>query len=383
LGRNFFTRKKKNWRDGEALFTLVKYYNLAMMKHALKILSIDGGGIKGILPCIILMEVERRTGQPVHKLFDVVAGTSTGGILAMGLCKAEALSAKEMLILYQKEGENIFTRRKQNFLSRLGSRLGSTGTSATNKAYESEGIEKVLNQYFGESRLSEAKTPLLITSHDVEKGMPFIFSSRLAKTNSKEDFEMKKVARSTSAAPTYFAPNILSGEGETDMVLVDGGVFANNPATLAYAEAKEIWKQKREIVLPSMPSEDAKGYVAVVTPDDLDLPFFMLSLGCGYAPTKVKAKDAANWNAFKWFEPLMADIFMRSVSESVHYTMQHLMPPYTDSTPRYNRLDMEIPEACREMDNASKENIDRLIKTAELYVIKQSAEIDKICEIIG
>ncbi|WP_194778283.1 patatin-like phospholipase family protein [Pararhodonellum marinum] len=354
------------------------------MKHALKILSIDGGGIKGILPSVILTEVERRTGQPIHKLFDVVAGTSTGGILAMGLCKAAPLSAKEMLSLYQKEGESIFTKRKKNFLSRLGSRFGSAGGSATQMAYDIAGIEQVLDRYFGKSRLSTAQTNLLVTSHDVEKGMPFYFSSRLAKINPKEeDFEMKEVARSTSAAPTYFEPNILSGQGESDMVLVDGGVFANNPSTLAYAEAKEIWKQRREIILPSMPTEDAKGYVAVVTPDDLDLPFYMLSLGCGFAPTTVRAKDSAKWNAFKWFEPLMADIFMRSVSESVHYSMQHLMPPYTDHSPRYERLDMEIPEKCREMDNASKENIEALVKTAELYVKMKSAEIDGICEIIG
>jgi uncharacterized protein len=207
--------------------------------------------------------------------------------------------------------------------------------------------------------------------------------SRLAKTDPINDFELKEVARSTSAAPTYFEPNIISGVGLTEKVLVDGGVFANNPATLAYAEAKEIWKQQRELVLPSMPSKEAKGYVAKVTPDDLDLPFFMLSLGCGFAPTTVEAKDAANWNAFKWFEPLMADIFMRSVAESVDYTMQHLMPNYTDGTPRYKRMEPQIPEKCREMDDASKENIQALIKTAELYVINKSAEIDALCEIIG
>jgi hypothetical protein len=132
-----------------------------------------------------------------------------------------------------------------------------------------------------------------------------------------------------------------------------------------------------------MPKADAKGYVAVVTPDDLDLPFFMLSLGCGFAPTSVEAKDAADWNAFKWFEPLMADIFMRSVAESVDYTMQHLMPVYTDGTPRYQRMEPQIPEKCREMDNASKENIEALIKTAEMFVINKSAEIDALCEIIG
>jgi uncharacterized protein len=120
------------------------------MQHALKILSIDGGGIKGVVPAVILMEVERRTGQPIYKLFDVVAGTSTGGILAMGLCKHGAFSAGEMLELYKQEGERIFTKRKENFFSWLGRRLGTAGAAATQKAYDISGIEKVLDKYFGE-----------------------------------------------------------------------------------------------------------------------------------------------------------------------------------------------------------------------------------------
>ncbi len=354
-----------------------------MEKHQLKILSIDGGGIKGIIPCIILREIEKRTGRNIYELFDVVAGTSTGGILGLGITKPNAFAASDMLTMYKDEGAKIFAGRKRNFLSRLGSLFGSTGSTATQNTYKIEGLEEILMEKFGHSTLAEAQTNVLITSYDADKGLPFYFSSRLAKTNKDENFELRHVARSTSAAPTYFEPNVLQHETHKDMVLVDGGVFANNPAVLAYAEAKEIWKQQKEIILPAPPDQTAKGYVAVVTPDDMDLPFYVLSLGCGFAPTSVKAKDSADWNAFKWFEPLMADIFMRSVAESIHYSMQHLMPPYTDGTARYQRIDMQIPESCREMDNASKENIQNLIATAENYISKNSEMIDHICNIVG
>lgn len=356
-----------------------------MERHQLKILSIDGGGIKGIIPCVILKAIADRAGTPIHKLFHLVAGTSTGGIVALGLCKPQPFTPTQMLELYQQEGNSIFKARRTDWISKIASWLGKDLEAATQQAYDQAGIENALSQRFGYSKLADTLTQVLVTTYDTDKGEPFYFSSRLARKNpAAEDFLLKQVARSTSAAPTYFEPNIIRHTQHKDMVTVDGGVFANNPAVLAYAEAKELYKQKNELVIPGIPTQDdAKGYTAQVTPDDLDLPFFMLSLGCGFAPTTVKAADAANWKSVQWFKPLMTDIFMRSVSNSIEYTMEHLLPAYTDGVPRYLRYNPPIPDACREMDDASPENIKRLINVGETWVSENSKAIDNIVQHIA
>jgi patatin-like phospholipase/acyl hydrolase len=320
-------------------------------------------------------------------MFHLVAGTSTGGILGLGLTKpdesgANQFTAKQMRDLYAREGNKIFEKRQKDFLSRIGAIFSKT-KDITAKSYQIENFEKLLEAYFGDTALRDSLTPLLITTYNIESGKPFYFSSRLAETDDNENLLMRQIARSTSAAPTFFEPSIVQQQGQDEMVFVDGGVFANNPSVLAYSEAKEIWKKNTRLNIPGTISEDAKGSYAVVTPDDKDLPFYMLSIGCGHCPTTIKAADAHKWRALDWAQPLLTDIFMRSVEESVHYAIQHLMPPYEDGSERYQRLDMQIPEACRQMDNASEENIKALIEVGEQYVKDNEALIDKVCRIIG
>src|SRR5215204_3408835 len=120
-----------------------------------KVLSIDGGGIRGIIPAMILAEIERRTGRFTSELFDSVAGTSTGGILALGLTKPgqggePEYSAEERIELYETEGEEIFARP-------VWHRIHSAGGVAEEK-YPSTGIEGVAAKYFGDARLADALT---------------------------------------------------------------------------------------------------------------------------------------------------------------------------------------------------------------------------------
>jgi patatin-like phospholipase/acyl hydrolase len=358
-----------------------------MGKHKFKILSIDGGGIKGIIPCKILMYIEKKTGQPVSRLFHILAGTSTGGIIALGLTKPDkdagnAFSAEEMLNLYKDNGKDIFSKRDNDLKSWLGSIIEK---GLFDKDFNVAKFEKILKDKFGESRLKDSLADVLITTYEPQQEKPFYFSSRLAMQHEEENILLREIARSTSAAPTFFKPAKVGYENK-EMAFVDGGVFANNPAVLAYGEAKELWKLKNKTLKVNLPKgidPSMKSFEAVVTPDDLDLPFFMLSIGCGHCPAKIDLSGADNWRTKDWIKPLLSSVFMQSVSESTHYTMQYLMPPFEDGTKRYIRLD-DIPLSPEnsEMDNTSKKNIDELCKIADDYIEVHKKELDMICDIL-
>src|SRR5215204_3709350 len=137
-----------------------------------KVLSIDGGGIRGIIPAMVLAEIERLTGKRIAEMFDLVAGTSTGGILALGLTKPgqdgkPQYSAKKLIDLYETEGGKIFSIP-------VWHQIHSVGGVAEEK-YPATGIEEVAKEYFGELRLAEALTEVLVTAYEIEKRGPWFF----------------------------------------------------------------------------------------------------------------------------------------------------------------------------------------------------------------
>src|SRR3954451_5563378 len=200
----------------------------------MKVLCIDGGGIRGLIPALVLAEIERRTGRPTAELFDLIAGTSTGGILACGLtCPGEdgrpRHTAEELAELYRTEGPRIFDR---SLIKRVTSAEG-----LLDERYDDAGLNRALAAYLGETRLREALTDILITAYDIEGRFAFFFRSARARTTEEYDFSMAEAARATSAAPTYFEPvQVTDAAGARTYSLVDGGVFAVNPAMCAYAD---------------------------------------------------------------------------------------------------------------------------------------------------
>jgi patatin-like phospholipase/acyl hydrolase len=207
-----------------------------------KILSIDGGGMRGIVPAMVLAKIEEMTSKPICKLFDVISGTSTGGIISLILTRPSAdnkdlpaYRAEELVDLYTLNGKKIFSKDKLHMITSLNGIL--------DEKYCSEGIESVLKAYLGTSKLSQCLTNVLIPTYDMEQRKPFFFKSWNAKNLNKKDYDfyMWQVARATSAAPTYFEPFKLEMKIRDSVncySLIDGGVFANNPAMCAYIDEK-------------------------------------------------------------------------------------------------------------------------------------------------
>src|SRR3954463_14912882 len=249
----------------------------------MRVLSIDGGGIRGLIPALVLTEVERRSGRQIFELFDLIAGTSTGGILACALCAPDPLPAEQLVALYEDEGPAIFDR---SIWQRIRSAEG-----LLDEKYDSGALDRALERFLSDKRLSESRPDLLVPAYNMGDPGPYFFKSRKARDEG-EDFPLSQVARATSAAPTYFEPFELSGEA-----LVDGGVFAANPAMCAFAE-----------VMRFQPAADIS----------------LLSLGTGQRTRRRQYDDVKDWGLIEWARPIL-DVVFDGVSDAVDYQLEHVL----------------------------------------------------------
>lgn len=304
-----------------------------------RLLSIDGGGIRGLIPALVLAEVERMAGAPCSSLFDLIAGTSTGGILALGL--AHGYPAAQLAQLYEDEGSVIFSRPiERKFSSVFG---------LAEEKYPATGIESVLEKYFGDARLKDARTDVLITSYEIERRIPFFFRSARARQDPAYDFAMKDVARATSAAPTYFEPKKVPAPTAPDYyALIDGGVFANNPAMCAFVDALTLAPRDARCVL---------------------------SLGTGSLMRQIRYDDARGWGIAKWAKPLLEIVF-DGVSSTVDHQLRQLMPS------RYLRLQATLEPGLEAMDDASRRNLRALRVTAEKLILERRPDLENLLRLL-
>jgi patatin-like phospholipase/acyl hydrolase len=307
-----------------------------------KILSIDGGGIRGIIPATILAEIEKRIHKPIATAFDLIAGTSTGGILSLGLCKdagdgTPQYSPQDLLRLYSERGRDIFAR---SFWRGVSSVAG-----IADEKYSHKPLEEILEEYFANDLLGSALTNVLVSSYDIENRTPFFFKSW---RNETRPVAMRHVARATSAAPTYFEPARVQVAGQT-LALVDGGVFVNNPAMSAYAEARRLFPEETS--------------------------FLILSLGTGELTRPIPYKEAKDWGLAQWALPILGVVF-DGVSDAVDYQLTQILGS------RYVRFQTRLDIASDDMDNASRANIEALKMEAQQLIGTRQSELAQVCALL-
>ena len=206
-----------------------------------RILSIDGGGIRGIYPAAFLAGLEKRClgGASIAPYFDLISGTSTGGIIALGL--ASGFTAAELRDLYIERGREIFPPTRKDAIGTARRCLRGLYQYLKFR-YDREALMGILCETFGNRKFGEAQTRLCIPSFDGRYGEVYIF-----KTPHHPDFrndakeKMTKVAAATSAAPTFFRPFEDSG-----YTFIDGGVWANNPIMVALVDALSCFSVPRD-----------------------------------------------------------------------------------------------------------------------------------------
>jgi uncharacterized protein len=316
-----------------------------------KVLSIDGGGIRGIIPAMVLTEIETRTGKATSELFDLVAGTSTGGILALGLTKprqdgAPEYSAERLIELYETEGEKIFDRP-------VWHRLHS-GWGLGEEKYPAEGIEEVAKRYFKNVYLAEALTEVLVTAYEIEHRGPWFFKRRHARDDNSEgdDFLMRDVARATSAAPTYFEPIQLTWGPHGKRAFIDGGVHSNNPAMCAYVEARKIY------------------------PEESD--FLVVSLGTGEQTREMPYEEVKGWGLALWAQPILNVVF-DGVSDTVDYQLKELLSTEEGDARRYYRFQTVLKIGNDDMDDAGATNIAALKGKAQEIIDRPDTALETLC----
>jgi len=212
---------------------------LAPEHRARRILSIDGGGIKGTVPASFLASLEQDLEQPIGEYFDLIAGTSTGGILAIGL--AMGIPARQLLNLYVERGPAIFGQSGGKWANRL-SRCWRSFKHVYAAKHDAADLRTELDRVLGSMRIGEARTRLLVPSWDPDhRGVHIFKTAHHARL--KTDYRRLAVdaAMATAAAPIYFRRHRTTDE----VGLTDGGTWSNNPIALAVVEAITLlgWSQ--------------------------------------------------------------------------------------------------------------------------------------------
>jgi patatin-like phospholipase/acyl hydrolase len=300
-------------------------------KPEFRILSLDGGGIRGAFIASCLARLEKELNQPLIDYFDLVAGTSTGGLIALALALGER--AEKILSLYKDHGKKIFTRRSPLPLSRLVKpclpllkrfipNLDVDWLRQTK--YGQEALKSALTEVFGNRTLEEAKCRVVIPSVNLTTGQTVVF-----KSPHQPDFIRDRhisavdVALATTAAPTYF-PHAVMEEGSA---YSDGGLWANNPSMVAYVEAIKISELCHR---PEIDPEFNKSDIS------------MLSIGTGQFRQFFKPSEA-NLGLIGWGQRIF-DLMSVSQSQGTGFQMQYVLRE------KYCRVDFEMPDGSWALD---------------------------------
>ncbi len=243
-----------------------------------KILSLDGGGIKGIFPAGVLAYLEENCldGQPIGDYFDLVTGTSTGGIIALGL--GAGLTARSLFDLYVNEGHRVFPPEQRANSGRLLPRLLSN-------RYDRAALDELLHQTLGTRTLRESKYRLLIPATEAKHGDPAVYKTPHHPGYFLDgDKPMAEVAAATSAVPTYLKPVVQDG-----YILLDGGIWANNPTMMTLVEALTCFSVQREQIE-------------------------ILSIGCGQDGFQINSRQAAGAGQLQWTEIIYVAMHYQSLT---------------------------------------------------------------------
>ncbi len=281
------------------------------------ILSIDGGGIRGVAAAQFLHLVEAVMQRSCHEVCDLLAGTSTGAMIVLNMAANQA-TALECVELYNHENAQRIMDKSlfDKYLPVL-----------SEPKYDGKGKRRVLREVFGEKRLRDVEKPVLVTSYDINKRSIAVFKNWGGMHSEHNPF-VRDVADASSAAPTYFPT--MKVEDDPNKWLIDGGMAANNPAMCGLSAALNMGKKLEDI--------------------------YMLSVGAGKVLKDVERADeigenSQGWGGIGWLQNGLIDhLFAGNVSATEYFCGQILGD-------RYVRVDSELVGANDALDDVSRSNI--------------------------
>jgi len=271
------------------------------------VLSLDGGGVRGLATSVFLYELEKKIGKPLSSKFDLVVGTSTGGIIALVISVLEIEGPRLLEIYSEKNLKKIFTR---------------SFSSLFRTKYNGYKKLEVMYDYFGSLKMSSSDTPCSIVTYNLNTRFPEIFSER-----DHPEAYVADIAAATSAAPTYFPAVQIE-----DNWYVDGAVSTNNPALIALTEAEKLY------------------------PDD-EIKVF--SVGTGFNNNFIDGSRAKNWGSLSWLRGGIIPMLLESNLE--HQLSEKIIGD------NYFRVDSNLNDAATKIDIKSMSNLERMSEMGQKW----------------
>lgn len=341
------------------------------------VLSIDGGGVRGIIPGVILAYLESQLQEidgedaRIADYFDVIAGTSTGGLITTMLAAPNPkdnrplFAAKEIVPFYLQNLPSIFPQESGIFAPLINITKALTGAK-----YNGEYLQKLIRNMTQDTLLSQTLTNIVIPSFDVQNLQPTIFSSYQIDAEPTLDVPLADICIATSAAPTYLPAHYFAKKDENGKVikeynLIDGGVCANNPTMVAIREVtKNMIRLGR--------SGNGIGYDR----------FIVISIGTGSnkSEQKYNAKMVAKWGALTWLfnsgsTPII-DCFNEASTDMVDYHNSVLFTAL-QSQDNYLRIqDDTLQGELASVDVSTKKNLNNLVKVGENLLKKKFTRVN-------
>jgi patatin-like phospholipase/acyl hydrolase len=293
----------------------------------MRILSIDGGGIKGVLPAVWLAELEKKLGSPLNKNFDLVIGTSTGAGIACGV--GLGMPANTYLDMYMKYGKDIFP----GFWKRLPSRMKRFFTQGiSHPKFDGKGLDRSLVKIFGDQRMHHMEIPVLITAYNTQRRSAKVFKS----TKRADSFlSAVDVCRASMAAPTYLPGHVIRKQP-----YIDGGAFANHPVMCGIAEACRMGTKKEDIIA--------------------------VAIGTGDSDDPITARHTKEWGGLEWVLPII-DVLMDGSEDSNDYIARQVL-----EQGNYIRIQTKVNS---KMDNTKDKNLESLQDAAYRWLERGGNEV--------
>ncbi len=331
-------------------------------KQTVKILSIDGGGIRGYIPALILEDLAERLKKrgkspDFASHFDIIAGTSSGSLTALGLTAPAAdtegdnkylniprHSISDIVNMYEVRRNEIFPEMPLSGLKTI--------RQAFHEKYDDTGLERVLEDLFGDRTMEDTLTDVLISSYDLKTARP-VMIQKSSKGQTRENFFMKDVARGSSAAPTYFEPHLMTSlSGNTEYCLIDGAMAANNPSLCAYVEARQLYPKAQK--------------------------FIICSFGTGYSPQRWDYRKAQKWGFLDWISPQNGTPLYHIMAGAQEQCVDSQVSAIPEVT--YYRINPLLTNTKDNIDDASIENMKLLKKIAQKEILEREDTLDTIAE---
>ncbi|XP_059454420.1 patatin-like protein 2 [Corylus avellana] len=345
----------------------------------ISVLSIDGGGIRGLIPGTILnfleSELQKLDGEDarIADYFDVIAGTSTGGIVTAMLTAPDEnnrplFAAKDIKDFYLNHCPKIFPQGAPLFPYATKIMKALSGPK-----YDGVHLHNIIREKLGSIKLHQTLTNVVIPTFDISRLQPTIFSSYEVKKNPSMDALLSDICISTSAAPTYFPTYYFETKDAEGKVLgkfnlADGGVAANNPTLVAMGEVSKEMIRGSPDFFPIKPMDYGR--------------FLVISLGTGShkAEEKYNAPEAAKWGVLEWLTnggstPII-DVYSEASADMVDVHLSVVFKALHGEKSYLRIQDDTLNGIISSMDIATTENLDDLVEAGEALLKKPVSRVN-------